>query len=261
MTLVELARGFGLTAEEVAGATRLHRDTRAVTLRTRLCLDTSDARHHVLAACLGTRLGLDLLAQEAAAPSDAGLARLLPAAAVSLAEAISGAKVAARPWVNPRFVVVVIHEVGRAQRLRTLTPGWQEAFEAATRALFYETYRVRRVRQHALRGGTMHEYGSTGGLGSAVATLFPDFDLDAARERGAFFVADYDRFFVWRPDGAHSTAALREFARDVLRESPLAFSRRIYYLRPDGVVLGETCDARSEFDATALLSCLDEVSQ
>lgn len=269
MSVAETARLFGLAYDGDGQTSTFRRADTVVRLGLGLDDRLPEERNALLIACLGARLGIDRLrfdtASQVVPPLDL-IQRLVPRAAAALAARIAGVAAAGPAWL-PRtpFSLIYVHEVAKDTVFATASDLKRgpaaRAIEDARRALFYRAYQLRPERTEVVGAGRLSVFRTTGGLASSVATLLPDFDYDAARDRGVLAVTDYDTLLVWRPqDGGRPGAALRRAVHGELRRSTLPLSRRLYGLRPSGVVVGETCGTAAEFDAAEVVEKLISVS-
>lgn len=211
---------------------------------------TTVGRHEAFCRCLGTRLGLDLLAHTE--PVTIGdlewTQRLVPQAVTRLAEAISGRELQVCPWLDRTPLdVVFTRETGKL--LVAAEVGDAVDGDNARRALFYAAYKLRPAETTSIAAGRVLSYQTTGGLASSVATLLPDFDLDAARDHGHFAVPGYDRLLIFRPNdsGQRGGAELRRVVRAAVTDAKLPLSWRLYSLRRDRIIPAEVCGNGSDF--------------
>lgn len=265
MSLDGIARRFGLRAAVDGDVTTVSRHGAGVRFYAALLTHDAAARNAAFCACLGVRLGLDLMESTRAGGAERSIAeldwvqRLLPRAVIRVAERVAGASLFERRWLDGvPFNIVHLREAGKLllPMCADDAPRDDVCLTNTRRALFYDAYQLRPVDRQPWGGGELRTFRTTAGLGSSIATLFPDFDLDAATDRGLLAPIGYDTLLLWVPqptDAPRSNAAIRHAIRQAVRNESLPFSQRVYPLRNDRIVVGEVCGAHRDFDPADLL--------
>lgn len=251
MTVDAVARRFGLRWSEDADTTSLRRGPRVVRVRGRLSLGSVDDRHRALCVMLAVRYGLDLLGPDATRAGVKAVQRVVPRAAVELAEAIAERHIEARVLTSgSRLAVVAVAETGTSQLLMASSAD-------AARELFFSAYKARAESLPAL-DARVTQWTEPGGLAPSLSSLLPDFDLDTARDGGFVFVPSWSQLVIVR--GAPGDVALRAFGRQLLEQAALPMSRRVYRLTLDGLAAGEVVGVAGELHGAELVEHLLDVS-
>ena len=216
----------------------------------------ADERARWSAWLLGARLGIDRRTSsydwsnerpqrpaqnvsERASAYGARLQRLVPVAALHVAESVSGTRLTHVTWGDTAFVSVFLREYQKVWHtfaesdFEAVDFDRQNLEDFSRLALFYESYKPR-PSEERYDWGRLRHYSSIEGLTASRALLLPDFDYDAAQNDGYFSVPSRDDLIVVEPatpDGrSASHAALVERASMVYQLALLPFSPRVYGL-------------------------------
>lgn len=273
MNIEAHASTFGLDLHETENGTVLTRNALSVTMPLHLDARTPQGRHLAFCAFAGARLGLDRLhvdydfAHERPGPEKARnvyevpsiygerLQHLLPAAAVELAAEIAGEPLVREPWVAPGFEIVLVLETSRHfhvladSDLDSIPWDRENMVRYARFALFYDAYGFRPTRVETRGDVRLKWFSTTNGQAASRALLFPDFDLDAAKDDGAFAILDRNRFVVAHPHTGRASA-LERLAEVMTVEMPataLPFSNRMWLMTDSATILGPTYDGAPDF--------------
>lgn len=104
--------------------------------------------------------------------------------------------------------------------------------------LFYQSYKLKPVREQMPFGKIRHHV-TREGLGATRAILLPDFDIDAARERGFALIVSRDHLVVIEPSSPEHREEARQWCvtqHDALRlEERYIYPRALFELDLDGI--------------------------
>ena len=232
----ETARRFGLRAHVVDGDTILERHGAGV--RFSGIFDAAD-RRELVAACLGARFGLDAQASDGRHSPDENVARLLPIGAIDVVERITGTRPRTQTWLHAMpLAIASVASAGKHTWLADDDP------DCGRRGAFYEAYKLRPAERRTIEGGSLAIFRRP--AASAIGSLFPDFDVDAARDGGALLVLGFDLVAVYRPSADPHWAALRAAARQLNREARFPLTHRIVHLATDRLIVGGLFDVSAD---------------
>ena len=150
-----------------------------------------------------------------------------------------------QPWVDSSLTTIYVLERGLHQHVLTLAQAQATGLDQARlradarQGLFYDSYKTRAQHRRDWWGRT-RIYSTVEGLGCSRAQLLPDFDYDAAQDRGLALLPDRDTLIVVQPEpepAARQAAleALLALGRSVREDSALPLPLVVYALSTEAI--------------------------
>lgn len=271
-TLTDLADKLSLEFEADGGPLRVTRHDRQVELPAALGaqLDASTplGRHLTYAILFALRLSIDRLASDFdmsqerpekpervfhphEMPSMYGnrLPWLVPRLCVEWIEALTDERVVTSDWLVDGLAFVYILETGRHLHVLTeadlaqLDFGREKLLRDARHALFYDSYKLKPRDKKRTEAGLVRIFRTVEGMTAGRAMLLPDYDYDAARERGCFATPSRDTMIIGRPSGREYAEQIfeqvSEICADLVASEPFPLSSMVCRLTTEEVELGE----------------------